>query len=60
MKSLLRSFVLALVGIFFSIATNVFIGIYGWGLTPHNWWVLIFGSVCGTGIALAFVELSKD
>lgn len=58
MKSL-RSFALATTGLAISMVVTIAVNIYGWGLTPRNWLVIVPFHLVGLCIGLTFVELAK-
>jgi hypothetical protein len=59
MKKHLRSLIILLFGLGLSIASNVVLAIYGWGLTPKNWWVIGPGYLGMVLLAQLFLKLAN-
>lgn len=60
MKNALKNFFLAWTGLGISIAGSVIVMVYGWGLAPKNWWIIVPGYLGMSILAQCFIILAKD
>lgn len=56
----LKNLALAIAGLAISIAGSIMLMVYGWGLTPKNWWIIVPGYLGMSTLAQIFIILAKD
>ena len=59
MKEIIQAFlVLVLVAVIFAIP--ILIMIFGWGLTPVNWWIIILGPLVSAAMLYGIKFISEN
>ena len=59
-NDILRRLFVMLAGLGLAVVTGIVVAIYGWGLTPRNWGVIIGVGVGGHLCAQALIALGKE
>ena len=54
-----KNLCVALTGLSIAILTSILVLVYGWGLTPKNWFWIIGGALIGNLIAQLLIVLSR-
>lgn len=59
MKDAIRKFLIGIFGLCVSIVTQLIVMIYGWGLVPQSWPIIICMGIVGNILALLILEAAK-
>lgn len=60
MLEFIRRFILVIVGIAGGMITSIITMIYGWGLSPKNWWFIIGFYLIGTFISMFILKIAGE
>ena len=54
-----RKFLLALIGWIIMVGVGIVVLVYGWGLWPEHWWIVILGNTFGFMVGQLFIAVAK-